>query len=292
MSGGRFVARFSARLVESFRGDWRQAAEPVSDPGVAIDLAEGLRSEYGPAVIRAEASGGSKPERAAVSGDWLCDPSAGWPNRRLPRRPWRYDLEAARWSAGREPVEAWELCRRADWMIRAAAGFGVPPRAVVAANCACASAAVEAAWGSAASATPPVRRALSSARAWSERGGDPGLDEALVGALAAPEDPSLSSAQALAASAAMSAVWAAQIAASAAVWREASGQETLAGGLAADFAARAGEGASSARASLFVASPNGPDLSFRGRGSGDALASAVRGHVGTLEFLRAVASAG
>ena len=132
----RLKVTMSARVVVSAESPWQPRGAAFADPGVALDEVLSLRADVEPLVLRVTAVGGTKEERGAVAGDWLCDGGGAEPVRVPPPR-WSYSREATAWARGRTWVDAWEGCARGDWMIHEAASVGADPRSVVMAACAC-----------------------------------------------------------------------------------------------------------------------------------------------------------
>lgn len=135
-STGSLTVSMSARAVEAARAPFVPRDGVYHDAGVALDEILSLTGNVEPVVLRVSCSGGSAEQRASIEGDWLCvdheepallpRPAMGWPD------------EAKAWCAGREWIDAWELCDRADWMMEAAGDCSLDAAIFVAAACACA----------------------------------------------------------------------------------------------------------------------------------------------------------
>ena len=99
------AAVFSARVAESFRGPWAAAADPIHDPGVAVDFVSSLEPRYGPTILRVAADGDGFGH---VVGDWLCGDTAIGSNVIIPRPRWVFGpLGSWEW-ASQPTVDAWE----------------------------------------------------------------------------------------------------------------------------------------------------------------------------------------
>lgn len=127
----------SARPVEAHAAPFSRGGS-YSDAGVALDEISSLTANVEPVLLRVKATGGTAAERRGLAGDWLCadhDPPA-----RVPKPSWTYTDDARRWAAGREWIDAWELCRDGSWLLYEAALVGVDRRLVTLGACACARA--------------------------------------------------------------------------------------------------------------------------------------------------------
>ena len=125
----------SARPVEAHAAPFSRGGS-YSDAGVALDEISSLTANVEPVLLRVKATGGTAAERRGLAGDWLCadhDPPA-----RVPKPSWTYTDDARRWAAGREWIDAWELCRDGSWLLYEAARVGVDRRLVTLGSCACA----------------------------------------------------------------------------------------------------------------------------------------------------------
>lgn len=99
------AAVLSARVVESFRGPWSAAADPIHDPGVAMDFVASLEPRYGPTILRVAAEGDGFGH---VVGDWLCGDPATGANALIPRPRWVFGPMGG-WDWASQPtVDAWE----------------------------------------------------------------------------------------------------------------------------------------------------------------------------------------
>lgn len=267
----RLSVRLSAREVVAFREPFRPSGEELSDASVARDeiawLASRVSSE--PVVIRATASGGSKRERSAVHGDWLCDPGETAPVR-LPTPRWLSSSRSLAWSQERSAIDAWEWCDDGRWLIGAAVDIEAPRRSAVLAACDCARMAL-----SAAPCNEP-ELAVSAAERWA--GGAAGIDEVLRAAAAAETSAvrlyRASSAAAAIGQAAYDRAAAARSAAEAAV--------SAARLVAATDTAAVAHAESAVHSSILCLSLSGVDVETR-------LADEVRRRISAIEYLRAEA---
>ena len=259
------MIEMSARAVASFREPFSPTGMRFYDAGVALDEIASLTGNIEPVVLRVRASGGSKGDRAAVSGDWLC--SDHLPPARVPPADWRFSELAGAWAEGRPWLDAWEGCDNAEWMLVAAAESGVEPRSIIRAACACVRSAMHL-------VPPGEMRPLKAVEAAESFDADAASDAQRNGLAAAHEgaveavharDPSVDGVPAVAA------MSAASIAALCAV-QYASG--------AAYFGDAAGGAAFNAALALEPYNPGGP-LRY--------MSSTVRGAVATEAVLRAAA---
>ena len=130
------------RPVESFRGPWSAASEPLSDPGVALDVVRTLDPRLGPMVARVEASGGAMRARRSLQADWLIDDD-GRPNAVIRRPVWDHGRRSAEWARNKQLLDAWETCGSGEWMMFAAAHLPLPVGLLTSAAASCAARAVD-----------------------------------------------------------------------------------------------------------------------------------------------------
>ena len=126
----------SARPVEATGAPFAPRSVVYHDVSVALDEILSLTGNVEPVVLRVSVSGGTAEDRASVGGDWLCADHE--PPAPLPKPAWDWSDEARVWCSGREWIDAWELCDRAEWMMHAVGGKSLDAAIYVQAACACA----------------------------------------------------------------------------------------------------------------------------------------------------------
>lgn len=184
------VVEMSAREAVAFREPFRRRGGSYADADVALDEVESLRAAQEPLVLRVEARGGSRSQRASLSLDWLCDSDGSRP-RPLPPAfmHWVYDAEAAEWVVRARWIDAWENCGEPQWMVHAMATAVPDRRAAVGAACAAARAAgAGSRSGRAAGAGRPSEAALSLAEGWARGDGSASRADILGSVTAAAYD--------------------------------------------------------------------------------------------------------
>ena len=98
------VITMEARLVEAAGAPWSGWGDPLSSPDVALDELSSLDPRYGPTVVRVSVSGPKSAARS-LAGEWLCDP--GVPNARI------VTIDGA-WNYTRASELAFEDSRRSE----------------------------------------------------------------------------------------------------------------------------------------------------------------------------------